>query len=1295
MNMMDFNNMNINMMAAGKASSTGAAKKKAPAKKKEEVKDSVDISSPPAGKPSRTEAAKKKKPKKEEAKADEKQAETPAPPRGTVNLKFIHTNDFHGYVEELEKPEEEGIIGGITRMAGEIKELKKENPNGTITLDGGDIYDGGFYSKITKGEIVSKPFGAMGFDAITIGNHDVTWGVDAFADIAREIDTNFLGSANLMDLSPGSGLKFLKPYTILERNGVKIGVLGLTSPMTALSTPDKGTVKIEDPARAAEKFVKKLRDEEKVDMVVLLSHLGHDDDVKLAGHVQGIDLIVGAHSHTVMKDAEKVGDTVIVQAGGEGKYVGDLDIVFDPSTKKIVSYKENLVPITADIKPDPVVAKIIAPYIEKYEAVKNEVIGTTSEDLQLINNKRTNLCNLFVDTQKQDSDLAVTSMFSVRKGIEKGEVTVGDLFQMYPFDNELVQVKAKGATVLRYLEGGLRFVEPGKDNYALVSGLSYEFNPELLDGNRITSITFQGKKMTPQEFAKKNITISMDNYTAGKSYFKEAKMVKKYGRVFDIIKNYIKENSPLTNLSTDPGSKPVTTVPDPGLVANVKVGTITKDAEQSPSDTKFNCASRFYADAVKGDADMAFGYNKSISPNLPEGELDRAALKKFYYHDNELLTIKASGAQVLNFLESARNDRNLGKEQILSSGITYKYDTSQPEGKRIQEVTIGGKTLDRKELIQGTYTLSVDNFLYDAKFKGAEIIAERGQVFKALENYIRENSPLHVALSPSPGTDVNPKPPITNNPQLQEDRMKKLVALGQGKIKPEETNEFSLSKVRITIDAAESLKDKKEMIAGAKECVGVTMYTLTKKDMIQALGDKAQEGVPVRVVMDPHIHSTPEKLLERVEAQQDLLKRGVRFMEDPGDNIFCNHSKTISVDHQMAGVDKINWADYSDEYHDYGCTIEGGRAVNDVENFFNFVWGISGGKPLAQAPQNPDVEGGVPVKVCVTNPDAFSKNTPYSNITTNLTEVKKDIKGQYFSLTSKPVANRLMEAKEKDPGREIKILLNESIFLESGPAQKIAQEMMEKGIQVRLYRDPQGVLKTLHSAATTFDGSEASFGSANTTFGGRFSNREVNVNVVGADTLKPMEAQFDVDWEKNSREITPDDLKLAKGSEDEEKAKAYYDTPIEHIGEVLSIDVKRLQGALDRICSTVGYSDFKDSQMLEIKLAVQKLASMANKDNKNFDTIMDRFIKILGAETADNAAPEKETKVAAQHVKSVRQSLGNYIVLNNIAMNEPKADIDDLTGKFVAMFKSMADAGGQVDDTRDVVAAFAEKYGVE
>lgn len=1291
----------MNISDIGKSMTSGRIEKKAPPKKKkeaEETKDSVQLG---------TGLATPEMPKMEDIKEtkaetepEEKKAAGSGKSKEGINLKFIHMNDYHGYVEELDKAEgQEQIIGGIARLAGKIKDLKTENPQGTITLDGGDVYDGGFYSKVTKGEIVSKPLAAMGFDASVIGNHDVTWGLDAYATIAKDMNTDILGAANVTDLSPAGDLKFLKPYKIIEREGVKIGILGITTPMTSLSTPQKGIIEIGDPRQATESFVKKLRDEEKVDMVVLLSHLGYSEDVKLAEKVKGIDLIVGAHSHTVMHDAEKVGDAIIVQAGGEGKYVGDLNLVFDPSSKKIVSYKENLIPITADIKPDPAVTKIIAPYIEKYESVKNEVLGKTSENLELISNKRTNLCNLFVDAQKKDSDLAVTSSFSIRKGIEKGDVTTGKLFQMYPFDNELVQIKAKGATVLKFLEGGLRFVEGDKDNYALVSGLSYEFNPTLLEGNRITSVTFKGKKMTPQEFAKKNITMSMDNYTYGKSYFKEGKMLQKYGRVFDVLKDYIKENSPLQNISKETYAKQVSEVPDPGLVANVKIGTLSKDTETAPSDTKFTCASKFYGDAIRGDADMSFGYTKSIRTRLPEGEINRATLKKMYPFDNELVKVKASGKQVLDFLEYLRGDRFLGKEQALSSGITYKYDTSKPEGKRIVSVTVGDKTYDRAEFTKGSFTICMDSMLAGSKFKGAETIEEKGSAFKILENHLKENSPLHIPLLPSPGTDVNPNPSSATDSAKELERKKKILQLGLGKIKPEEVGEFSLSKVNTFVNAPEFFAQEKAMIDRAKNAVGVTMYTLTRDDMIEALTSKAKEKVAVRTVVDPHIHTTPDKMLERMEAQKKLLEGGVRYVEDPGDHIFCNHSKTVNVDGKEAAVSKINMAPYSDEYHDYGVTIEGGKAVNDVENFFSSTWHMAGGKQLKASPRNDDVEGGVPVKLVTTNPDVKSYNTPYNNITRNFTETAKSVKGQYFSLTSKPLVNRLIEMKEKDPEKSVKIMLNEGIFLENALAQQLAQQMMDKGIEVKLYKDAQGKLHTLHSATTSFDGNEMTLGSANTTFGGLFSNREADVNVVGVDTIKPFESQFDVDWESNSRDITPEDLKLASQAEGDDKeeaeVKAYYDVPFSEVSKHLGIEEKRLHGALSKIYDILGYSDFNDKKSLEIRLAVQKLASYAYKDNKEFDKTIDRFCKILTVETADMANPEKETTMVNKLINDAREALGSYIVLNNIVINDPKANIDDLTDKFVAMFKEMSNPGGDVNITMDVRSKFADMYGIE
>lgn len=1213
---------------------------------------------------------------------------------GNVNLKFIHVNDFHGYAEETKPEGNEHIVGGIARTAGEIKELKSQNPEGTVLLDGGDGFDGGFYSKFTQGQIISEPYKELGFDAMVIGNHDLTWGLDAYAKMSQETGAQILG-ANVLDLSPGQSLKFLKPYTVIEREGVKIGVLGITTQMTALGSD--GKVQINDAADTTKKYIDKMKKDDNVDMVVVLSHLGHDDDVKLAGKVDGIDLIVGSHSHTVMRDAEKVGNALIVQAGGENKYVGNMDLVFDPQSKKIVSYKETLIPITADIKPDPAVEAIISPFIEKYESVKNEVLAKTPMDLPLIQNKRTALHNLFVDAQLKDADLAVTSSFSLRKGLEKGDITFGNLFQMYPFDNELVKVKVKGDQVLKFLEGGVRFLEPGKDNYALVSGMEYKYNPDLLEGNRITEVTVKGKKMTREDFAKKNFNVNMDNYTFGKSYFKDGKQVEAYGKVFDILKEYLTQNPTLKGVNDDLRYEKVSDVPDPSLL-NEQLGSVTKDPEPSQSSgDKFTCAAKFFSDAIKGDADMSFGYNKSLQGNMPEGNVDKAKLKKLYPFPNELYKVEVPGKQILNFIEGERGDRFKGKEHAISSGINYTYDSSKPEGKRIQSIKVGDKEYTPAEFGRMNFTVSMDNFMYDAKFKGCEIKEEKGSIFENLCKYVKENSPLNVPLMKEPpGVDIAPQTNApTQNANAEWERTQKILSMGAGKIKPDEVNQFSLSKVETQVDSTKAFETQEAMLRRFKKDAAVTMYTLEHPKMLDALIDTAKR-IPVRVAVDPHIHTTPEKLIDRMENQKKLLEGGVKVAEDPADHIFCNHSKTLSGDGTEAYVAKINWADYSEKYHDYGSHIEGGKAVNDVENFQKTVLHMSGFKEQASRPVNADVADGVPVKVLVTNPDSNARVSPLYNVLNNIDETHNELRGQYFSLTEKSVAAKFMKAKEANPNLPVKLLLNEGIFLESGPAQKLAQQMMDKGIEIKLYKDEKGKLDTLHAATTMFDKNESTLGSANFTFGGLRSNREVDVNIVDEKTLEPVSKQFDYDWEKNSREITPDDLKLADKEKDED-AKPYYDTPIENIAKVMELPLKKLEGAIDKIYETVGFSEFNTNNAVEIKLVVQKLASFAYKDEAAFDKTMDRFIKILASEVKDTANPEKANAVQKKLTNDVREALGDYIVINNIAMNKPEMDRDDLTDKFLEIFDGMngKDANGASDETFEARSVFANTYGID
>jgi len=1203
--------------------------------------------------------------------------------QGSVSLSFIHTNDLHGYTASRKKPDEEGIIGGLARVAGEIETLKAKNPDNSVVLDGGDIFDGGFYSRFSQGEAVSRSYAQIGYDAVALGNHDVSWGADKVAQIAEDTNADFL-AANVLDESPGGKLGFLKPYKVIERGGVKIGILGLTTPMTALSSPQKGIMEVENAADTASHYIRKMKSDEGVDMVVVLSHLGYEEDVNLAGKVKGIDVIVGAHSHTVMKDAGKVNGTVIVQAGSEGKYVGDLEISFSPEEKKVLSYKENLVPITDEIKPDRAAEAVMSPFVEKYRPLKDKVLGHTDEPLVQSDMKRTNLHRIFIDAQKMDSDLAVASAFSVRRGMDKGDITFGKLFQMYPFDNELLQVKVKGADVLKFLEGGLSYSTGEQDSATLVSGLTYRFNPALEEGHRITSVTFDGKKISVDEFGKKTLTVSMDNYTHGKSCFRGGDVVKSYGRVFEILQNNMKSLSSERLSELSPEFKRVSTVPSGSVIAENEIGTAADPLAYSEGQ---NCeAASFFGDAIKGSADFSIFFSRSVRDGLPAGEIDRATLKKMYPFDNGLLNVKTTGARILSLLEGSIASAPEGKSPLSASGITFKADGSKPEGQKISFIEVNGRRFDRESFRQQSFTVAVDNFLYKVKLGGEEIEQKRGSVFGALSDSLKSG------VKTGQSNRESAKKESSEVSDAAWERKREILSDGKGKIKADEIPYYSLSKVAEDVDAKAAFATQKKMIGDARTGVGVTMYTLTHEDKMNELAAKAGEGVPVRVAIDPHIHTTPEKLVERMEMQKTLLNAGVKLVEDPGDHIFCNHSKTLVTDGKESYVAKINWADYSEGYHDYGVHIEGGRAVNDVEKYQNRLFHRSGFKTIESDAVLEDVKNGTPIKVLVTDPDSASRVTPFSAMMKNLREAEKTVRGQYFSLTSRPLVSNLIKMKQNDPEKDIRIVLNEGIFLESPISQKYAKMLLDAGVEVRLYRDSLGKLDTLHAATTIYDRDEAVVGSANTTFGGLFSNREVDVDIAGTGNVEVLDRQFDYDWEHNTREITGADLSLAESSE---KTKPYYDTPMPNIAAVMGLPEAALRKARREIYDRLGRDSYKTGNELEIKLIIQKLASMSYRDEAEFQKSLRRYLDLLTVEVADCSNKGKtDSKKESSLVRDAREALGDYIVVHNVAVNTDAGSMDSLTRAFIKTFESTGDSRGLTEDTEEARSLFADRHGI-
>lgn len=251
-------------------------------------------------------------------------------------LFILHTSDTHSRIEPIsaEAADEYAGMGGVVRRAGFVKQFRGKHPD-MLLLDCGDISQGTPYYNFFKGELEVKMMNLMGYDAMTIGNHEFDFGLENMARLFRM--ANFPVVCSNYDVT-GTVLEGLvKPYTTFNRNGLKIGVFGLAPKMEGLVQADKceGVV-YNDPIEVAQKMADLLKNEEDCDVVICLSHLGYQlknapCDEELAQKTNHIDAILGGHTHTFMKEPavylNKDGQNVsVMHAGKNGIYVGMLKL---------------------------------------------------------------------------------------------------------------------------------------------------------------------------------------------------------------------------------------------------------------------------------------------------------------------------------------------------------------------------------------------------------------------------------------------------------------------------------------------------------------------------------------------------------------------------------------------------------------------------------------------------------------------------------------------------------------------------------------------------------------------------------------------------------------------------------------------------------------------------------------------------------------------------------------------------------------------------------------------------------
>ncbi|RAI79447.1 hypothetical protein BFS35_011720 [Macrococcoides goetzii] len=388
-------------------------------------------------------------------------------PAGPNSVKILHTNDMHGRLDA-----EDGRVIGMAK----VKTIKdKEQP--TLMFDSGDAFQGLPLSNFSKGADMAKAMNAVGYDAMTVGNHEFDFGFETAMNYKKLLNFPILSSNVYKD-----GKSVYAPSTIIEKNGKKYGVIGVTTPETATKTHPNNIIGVSflDPVASVTAEMKKLQG--KVDAFIILSHLGIDTTTKeawrgdnLATKIAGNKdfknnaiVILDGHSHSVIENGELKNTVMLAQTGTALANIGT--VTFDLQDKVVSNIKASMVKEsdTKEVTQDAAVKAIVDTAKDNFGKATSEVVFHNPVQLQGERNdvrtRETNLGNAIADAMEAYSvngfdtagDFAVTNGGGIRASIEGNkDVTIGDIIKVLPFGNTITQINVKGSEVKAMFEHAL------------------------------------------------------------------------------------------------------------------------------------------------------------------------------------------------------------------------------------------------------------------------------------------------------------------------------------------------------------------------------------------------------------------------------------------------------------------------------------------------------------------------------------------------------------------------------------------------------------------------------------------------------------------------------------------------------------------------------------------------------------------------------------------------------------------------------------------------------------------------
>lgn len=477
-----------------------------------------------------------------------------------TRVTILGTTDMHAHI----MPENLPFPHGLAKAATLIKAARKEDPE-LLLVDSGDTIQGtplAYYHNRTNNlppDPMMLAMTALSYDAMAVGNHEYNFGLDVLQKARREGDFPWL-SANTYRSNTNETA--YAPYVIKQAHGVKVGILGLTTPGVPYWEEPKNYAGLElrEPVSEAKKWVRILRNQEHVDLVVIAMHMGLEYDpvtgrappaqvpnentaIAIAEQVPGIDVILMGHTHRDVSNLV-VNGVLLVQAEKWAQRIAQAEVFLhrnEAGAWRVVAKTSTTIPVTIQTPSDPDILKIGEPYHRETEAWLNKPIGECSAwlnagDSRLRDNAILDLIHK-VQLEAGQADVSMAASFNLDARIPQGPITVRDVYSLYVYENTLVVIEVTGAQLKAALEHSARYFlpyQPGKTieqlidpmipgyNFDTAEGVNYTIDLTQPAGARITDLTFQGQPLKPDQKLRLAINSYRLNGGGGYSMYKDA-----------------------------------------------------------------------------------------------------------------------------------------------------------------------------------------------------------------------------------------------------------------------------------------------------------------------------------------------------------------------------------------------------------------------------------------------------------------------------------------------------------------------------------------------------------------------------------------------------------------------------------------------------------------------------------------------------------------------------------------------------------------------------------------------------